>query len=978
MWGSRSIDFPVVSSILGMVFLSVVCLPQGASASEEARLLTGARQLTFEGRRAGEGYFSADGRQMIFQSERDPSNPFYQIYLMNLETGDVDALSPGHGKTTCGWIHPDNTRVMYASTHDDPQARAKMQAELDFRASGQERRYAWDYDEQFEIYQQDLVSGERTNLTGALGYDAEGSYSPDGGRIAFSSNRRAYTGEMTAAEAAIFEHDKSFMMDIYIMNADGTEVRRLTDTPGYDGGPFFSPDGSHLTWRRFSEDGATAEIFTMDLTTGREKRLTRTGVMSWAPYYHPSGDYLIYASNREGFGNFELFVVDAAGTRDPVRVTFTEGFDGLPVFSPDGSRLAWTSGRTADRQSQIFLAHWNDSAARELLGLDNANAAHAIQHAGANLQETTSGITSEDAQIHVERLTADDMEGRLTGTRGEGLATRYVAEAFEQIGLEPGGDEGDWFQSFPFTAGATLGPGNRLQISGLADAGRVLLDEHWRPLALSRNGEVEAAEVAFVGYGIVAPAANGQAEYDSYGELDVTGKWVMMFRYQPEDVSAELRRHLVRFSNLAFKASWAKRKGAAGLIVVTGPTAAARTELVELRMGPTTQTTSLAAVSIADGIGGQILAAADRDLAELQKRLDDGSTVDSFPIPDVSVAAILEIEREQRLGRNVIGILRGEDSDLPPVILGAHVDHLGRGEAGGSLAREEEQGRIHPGADDNASGVAGVIEAAQYLTDLKARGELEARRDIWLVAWSGEELGTLGSSFFVEQFADADNLEGRIGAYLNMDMIGRLEDKAYLQGTGSSSVWSREIERRNVPVGLSVTTSSDPYLPTDSTPFYMKRVPVLAAFTGVHEEYSTPRDTLDLINYDGIRDITRLMAGITRSLARDAEIPDFVEVSRSDQGGRSVMRVYLGTIPAYGEEEGVVGVRLQGAVKDSPAEAAGILPGDVLVGLAGVDVETIYDFMTALSGLKAGESTEMIVERDSERVTLTVVPRSRD
>ena len=977
MWVSRSVQL--------IALLSIACSPQGALADEEDRLLTGTRQLTFEGRRAGEGYFSADGRQMIFQSERDPDNPFYQIYLMNLETGDVEGVSPGHGKTTCGWIHPDNTRVMYASTHDDPEARAKMRAELDFRASGQERRYAWDYDEQFEIYQQDLASGARANLTRTLGYDAEGSFSPDGSRIAFSSNRRAYTGEMTAAEAAIFEHDKSYMMDIFIMNSDGTEVRRLTDAPGYDGGPFFSPDGSHLTWRRFSEDGATAEIFTMDLATGQEKRLTRTGVMSWAPYYHPSGDYLIYASNREGFSNFELFLVDSAGTHEPVRVTFTEGFDGLPVFSPDGEQLAWTSGRTADKQSQIFLASWNDGSARELLGLDDANTAHAIQHAGANLEQTSGAITSEDARVHVERLTADDMAGRLTGTQGEGLATQYVAEAFEQIGLEPGGDEGGWFQSFPFTAGASLGPGNRLQITGAEAIGAVLLDEHWRPLALSRNGEAEAAEVAFVGYGIVAPASDGQAEYDSYAGLDVTGKWVMMFRYQPEDVSAELRRHLVRFSNLAFKASWARRKGALGLIVITGPTAAARTELVELRMGPTTQTTSLAAISIADVIGGQILAAADYDLAELQKRLDDGSTVESFPIPDVSVTATLEIKREQRLGRNVIGILRAEPeaevgagSDLPPVILGAHVDHLGHGEAGGSLAREEEQGRIHPGADDNASGVAGVIESAQYLTDLHARGELEVLRDIWFIAWSGEELGTLGSSFFVDQFADTEKLEGAIAAYLNMDMIGRLQDKAYLQGSGSSSVWSREIERRNVPVGLSVTTSSDPYLPTDSTPFYMKRVPVLAAFTGVHEEYSTPRDTTDLINYDGIRDITRLMAGITRSLAREAEMPDFVEVSRSDQGGRSVMRVYLGTIPAYGEEEGVVGVRLQGAVKDSPAAQAGVQAGDVLVGLAGVDVETIYDFMTALSGLKAGESTELIVERGSERVTLTVVPGSRD
>lgn len=183
----------------------------GPDTTDEQTLLANTRQLTFEGRRAGEGYFSADGKRMIFQSEREPGNPFYQIYLLDLETGDIERVSPGSGKTTCAWIHPAGNRVLYASTHDDPRAQAKMRAELDFRASGQQRRYAWDYDEQFDIYAQGLATGEPVNLTGALGYDAEGAYSPDGLRIVFASNRRAYTGEMTAAEAELFEHDKSFM-----------------------------------------------------------------------------------------------------------------------------------------------------------------------------------------------------------------------------------------------------------------------------------------------------------------------------------------------------------------------------------------------------------------------------------------------------------------------------------------------------------------------------------------------------------------------------------------------------------------------------------------------------------------------------------------------------------------------------------------------------------------------------------------------
>jgi hypothetical protein len=307
------------------------------------------------------------------------------------------------------------------------------------------------------------------------------------------------------------------------------------------------------------------------------------------------------------------------------------------------------------------------------------------------------------------------------------------------------------------------------------------------------------------------------------------------------------------------------------------------------------------------------------------------------------------------------------------------VDHLGQGEISGSLAKGSEQGEIHYGADDNASGVAALLESAQYLSGLNDKGKLGARRDIWFIAWSGEELGTLGSSHFTEAMAGKGDLKDKVSAYLNMDMVGHLDEKAYLQGTGSSSLWSREIERRNVPVGLSIATKSDPYLPTDATPFYMKGVPVLNAFTGAHENYSTPRDLPEQLDYEGIRDIARLMAGITRSLARSETEPDYIEVARQSSGlSRKHLRAYLGTIPAYGEDEAVKGVKLQGAVKGGPAEQAGVEEGDILVGLAGVEVENIHDFMGALAGLKVGEKTQMTLLRDGQRIELEVVPGSRE
>ncbi len=442
--------------VAGLLAVLWACLvpgvaQDGADKGSEAALLSEVRQLTFEGRRSGEGYFSADGTHLVFQSEREPGNPFYQIYAIDLETGDTRRVSPGIGKTTCSWMFPDNRRVLYASTHDDPEAPAKQKAELEFRASGKERRYSWDYDEHFDLYVTDLDSGETHRLTDARGYDAEGAVSPDGRRIVFSSNRAAYSAPLSEREQGIFENDKSYFNDLYIMNADGSGLRRLTDTPGYDGGPFFSADGSRICWRRFSEDGMTAEVYVMNADGSDPRQLTRLGAMSWAPYFHPSGDYLIFTTNLHGFGNFELYLVDAAGQSDPVRVTDKDGFDGLPVFSPDGKSLAWTSNRTSSGQSQIFLARWNDAEARRLLDLDGR-------------LSTTPDINGKDLRAHVEKLASEEMEGRLTGSAGERKATAYAASMLRAMGLEPAGDDGGWYQEFEYTSGVSLGPANRLVV----------------------------------------------------------------------------------------------------------------------------------------------------------------------------------------------------------------------------------------------------------------------------------------------------------------------------------------------------------------------------------------------------------------------------------------------------------------------------------------------------------------------------------
>jgi Tol biopolymer transport system component len=344
-----------------------------ADVENESDLLSNTRQLVTDSLRSGEGYFSADGRELIYQSEQAGDNPFYQIFVLDLASGVSRLVSPGVGLTTCAWIHPTQDLVMYSSTHEDPNAQAKQAEEIAIRKSGIERAYGWDYDRHYDIYIANSDGSDPRNISNAEGYDAEGSYSADGSQILFASNREAYSRKLSLAEQALFEDDSSYFMDLYVMDADGGNVRQLTRSPGYDGGPFFSPDGSKITWRRFNPDGNSAEIWTMDADGSNQRQLTADAMVAWAPYYHPSGEYLIYSSNQLGHANFELFLIDTQGAHAPVRVTNTDGTDILPVFSPSGDQLAWSTTRTPDGTSQLHIADWNHARALELLANSSAH-----------------------------------------------------------------------------------------------------------------------------------------------------------------------------------------------------------------------------------------------------------------------------------------------------------------------------------------------------------------------------------------------------------------------------------------------------------------------------------------------------------------------------------------------------------------------------------------------------------------------------
>jgi Tol biopolymer transport system component len=313
---------------------------------QESAYLKNIKQVTFDFVRAGEGYFSPDGKQIIFQAEEKGENPFYQIFVQELATGKFRRVSPGIGRTTCAFFHPNGKKILFASSHLDPNAKEHQVAEFKKREedarAGVRRRYEWIFDEHMDIFDADLDGGKLRQLTNAKGYDAEGAYSADGKHIAFCSKRDGH-------------------LQLWIMDADGQNPRRLTNTPGcYNGGPFISPDGKRVIFRADRKKPDYLQICIINLDGAGERQLTDTEGVNWGPYWHPDSKHVIYSaadhSNPMARPNYDLWFMNV-DTGKKARITFAPGADVLPVFSPDGKKLMWTSTRDGRLPgSQLYIA----------------------------------------------------------------------------------------------------------------------------------------------------------------------------------------------------------------------------------------------------------------------------------------------------------------------------------------------------------------------------------------------------------------------------------------------------------------------------------------------------------------------------------------------------------------------------------------------------------------------------------------------
>jgi hypothetical protein len=568
----------------------------------------------------------------------------------------------------------------------------------------------------------------------------------------------------------------------------------------------------------------------------------------------------------------------------------------------------------------------------------------------------TEAISTARLQEHIKYLASDELTGRLAGTPGAEKAAAYIAREFDRYGLASMPSLNHFQQSFSFVAGIELGAENRLTMSQSASSTEPLeLGREFMPTAFSLTGDSEGPAV-FAGYGISAP----ELKFNDYQDLDIRDHFVFVLRYGPEGNNPHGQFH--RQHALRYKALTAREKGAKGIVYIDDQEDFSKSTLSRLRYDADFGDSGIAAVAISLPAARAIFRKAGLDLDALQKEINATKRPQSRELPGLRVALHSELHKITKSTANVIGFLEGSDGTLKNdlILIGAHYDHIGLGEVA-SLA-EAAGKEVHNGADDNASGTAGVLELARALSEQRKL----LKRSLVFAGFSGEEEGLLGSKYYVSH--PPFPLE-RMVTMINMDMIGRMKDnRLVIGGSGTSPTWKALLERLNQG-RLDLRFQDDGFGPSDHSSFYAKNIPVLFFFTGVHSDYHRPGDDYQKINFREMQRVLELVQETVQTLAQQTESPQFSKSKESKEPrGRSEFRVYLGTIPEYGEE--VEGVKLSGVRDGSPAAKAGLKSGDVIIECAGNQIKNVYDYTYVLGDRKPGDVVDIVVLRGKERVKL--------
>lgn len=577
-------------------------------------------------------------------------------------------------------------------------------------------------------------------------------------------------------------------------------------------------------------------------------------------------------------------------------------------------------------------------------------------------------VTKEEIYEHIKYLSSDNLEGRFPGTAGDSLTYSYIQNEFKNYKIKPAGENG-FLQPFNLVTEVRLVNKNEFKISSGEKTSGYNLNTDFTPLGFSGKGNIEGGLV-FMGYGISAPEYNYDDYKDKNGnDIDIKGKILVVMRYSPGENDPH-NNSFEKYEPSRYKTLAARDGEAAGIIFITGPQSG-EDVLQKMRYDNVMQNAGLPVISCKREIIENIFRDNGLDLSKIQSDINETKTSNSFVLNNARAYIETDVEPVEAKTNNVIGFIEGSDPVLKNevIVIGAHKDHLGYG-LYGSLAKGNDR-QIHNGADDNASGTAGLLEIAQKISANKKKFS----RSVLFIAFGAEEAGLLGSAYFVKSKLFENY---NIAAMLNMDMIGRLNDnKLIIYGTGTSSVWNNSLDKINSSYNFNITKNPEGFGPSDHSSFYTKNIPVLHFFSGTHADYHSPSDDIEKINLDGEVKIVNMVYDIAKDLDNMKSKPDFIKVVSQGNENRSMgnVKVYVGTIPDYSYQG--EGMKITGAKEGSPADKGGMISEDIIIKFGNKDVKNIYDYMYAMGEFKPGEEAEVVVLRKNEKVTLKIVLGSR-
>lgn len=931
------------------------------SSAKETRI-SNLRQLTFGGTNA-EAYWSYDGRWLTYQHSGG-DDACDHIYRISSDGKIQNRVSSGSGRTTCAFYTPDDDTIIYSSTHavskDCPVEPDKSKG------------YAWPIYPTYQFYR------AKTNGTDVIpiepgapsAYNAEMVTCKDG-KVIFTSDRNGdldlYTGRL----------DKKGMM---------ADIKQITNTLGYDGGAFYSPDCTKIVWRASRpRPGKEAdeyvgllrqhlvkptelEIWTANADGSSPRQVTKLGAATFAPYFTPDASRILFASNylKPGSRNFDIHMVKANGT-ELEQVTHSGTFDSFPMFSPDGKYLAFSSNRNArkPRETNVFIADWNNRVAGTIMTDEEANPVNRWY-------------------VVNRELASADMEGRGIGTEGLNRAEAYVTELFQKAGIREMGsmaEFGEELKGFEHAIDIVRGVElDSAKTSLKADWRQLKTKDEYAPAAFSSQGAI-AGKIVDIGYGIVAP----ELGIDDYDGKTVKGKVVLIRRRVAAGLNLSPAQQ-ASYGDLRFKAYLARERGAAG-VAFWEPEG-------DEKVSEDLMTSIQNSNSVVASDAGLPVIFVNRKIAR-----------EWLGAPKaVSLSGTIALDFKKITANNIVGIMGSDEACKAgrPVVIGAHLDHLGYGSESsleGGYARA-----LHPGADDNASGVASLIESARFIR--KALAEKKATGCYLFAAFTAEESGVIGSSRLVDLLRKK---QIRPKAMLNMDMVGRLTNNSLnVFGAATATEWKKIVKKNCDDHMLSCDAGGDGYGPSDHMPFYIARTPVLHFFTGAHADYHRSSDTTDKVNPVGGVQVAELVASIATEVADRKTNLTYVKATgkntmgaiQSRSGDGKGFGAFLGTIPNYTQKtapganvvgsvrtvDAPKGVLLSGARPGSPAAESGVRENDVITGIIVLDeapgfaavqpktsrIQSLEDYTIVLQGLKPGMRIKLQVWRKGEKLELPV------